>query len=286
MKAHIARALAAGYPANKLAELPLFVGLNEGRAYGKPDIERLDFTKPIRHSNFYNKQWRAATRAAGVPDSARFYDLRHAGISLHVNRLGKDDALSLPEIQERAGHASKVMTFDRYSHAPKRDTRPHPPRAVGRSHADADRWGGASARRPGRRDWLGLPGVEWIVIVAETADHLLDPLGAQPFRRFAPARPAARTPASHAWRMDVGDLLQDPQRAVPAVESGSGLAAEVGNPALRPPCVSVCSVDLLTYQRLMILRALQLQPRSGMRSAGRTDPIPFRLADSVWQSLV
>jgi integrase len=25
-------------------------------------------------------------------------------------------------IQERAGHASKVMTFARYSHAPKRDT--------------------------------------------------------------------------------------------------------------------------------------------------------------------
>ncbi|GAA1620844.1 hypothetical protein GCM10009789_87720 [Kribbella sancticallisti] len=122
VKAHSARALAAGYPANKLHELPLFVGLKEGRAYGRPDIERLDFTKPIRHSNFYNKYWRAATRAAGVPDSVRFYDLRHAGISLHVNRLGKDDALSLPEIQERAGHASKVMTFDRYSHAPKRDT--------------------------------------------------------------------------------------------------------------------------------------------------------------------
>ncbi|MFG1628986.1 hypothetical protein [Kribbella sp. NPDC049227] len=52
----------------------------------------------------------------------RFYDLRHAGISPHVNRLGRDDALSLPEIQERAGHASKVMTLDRYSHAPKRDT--------------------------------------------------------------------------------------------------------------------------------------------------------------------
>ncbi|MFF0264671.1 hypothetical protein [Kribbella sp. NPDC004536] len=151
VKAHIASALAAGYPANKLHELPLFVGLKEGRAYGKPDIERLDFVhqdcdengepvgqpyaKTIRHSNFYNKHWRAATRAAGVPDSVRFYDLRRAGISLHVNRLGKDDALSLPEIQERAGDASKVMTFDRYSHAPKRDTDrvparcpPHAPR--------------------------------------------------------------------------------------------------------------------------------------------------------------
>lgn len=298
MKAHIARALAAGYPANKLHELPLFVGLKEGRAYGKPDIERLDFVhqdhnetgepvgqpyaKPIRHSNFYNKYWRAATRAAGVPDSVRFYDLRHAGISLHVNRLGKDDALSLPEIQERAGHASKVMTFDRYSHAPKRDT-DRIRRALSAARPPHRRVGGICESSETARLVSDL---HEVVIVAESADHLLGPFGAQPLRRFTPASPAARTTAPHAWPVKVGKVPQNLHRTIPALQSGGSLTAEVGNSALCAPRVLVSSVDLLAYQCLVILCALQLQLRSGMSPAGRADLIPFRLTNSVGQSLV
>lgn len=101
--------------------LPLFVGVGVGRAYGRPDIDRLDFTKPMRHGNFYAKHWKAAVRAARLPDTIRFYDLRHAHISWNVQQLGQPGALTLKEIQERAGHSSAIMTLDRYAHSPVGD---------------------------------------------------------------------------------------------------------------------------------------------------------------------
>ena len=51
----------------------------------------------------------------------RFYELRHAGISRHVDRIGQDGALTLKEIQERAGHGSATMTLDRYARSSRRD---------------------------------------------------------------------------------------------------------------------------------------------------------------------
>jgi integrase len=47
--------------------------------------------------------------------------LRHAGISRHVDRIGQDGALTLKEIQERAGHGSATMTLDRYARSSRRD---------------------------------------------------------------------------------------------------------------------------------------------------------------------
>lgn len=43
----------------------------------------------------------------------RFYDLRHTHASLMLD----SGVLSIKEIQERLGHASSVMTMDRYWHS-------------------------------------------------------------------------------------------------------------------------------------------------------------------------
>jgi integrase len=102
-------------------DLPLFVGVGEGRAHGRTDLNRLDYSRAFQHGVFYRNHWRAACDAAGVPATVTFYDLRHFHISANVAALGKDGALTLAEIQQRAGHASKVMTLDRYSHTKKLD---------------------------------------------------------------------------------------------------------------------------------------------------------------------
>lgn len=101
--------------------LPLFVGLGVGGRTALPDIERLDFSKPMRYSSFNKRHWRKARKLAGVPASVRFYDLRHADVSRHVDRLGQEGAFTLKEIQERYGHSSAVMTLDRYAHSGKPD---------------------------------------------------------------------------------------------------------------------------------------------------------------------
>jgi integrase len=125
---HCARAQAffAAHPehADPGDDLPLFVGvtpLGKGhhRKTAKPDIERLDFSTPARHKVFYAAHWKAALKAAGLPGNTRFYDLRHLHITAHVDRLGQPGALTLKEIQERVGHSTAVMTFDRYSHTSK-----------------------------------------------------------------------------------------------------------------------------------------------------------------------
>jgi integrase len=100
--------------------LPLFVGLAVGGRTNLPDVDRLDYSKPMRYSSFYKRHWRKATKAAGLPP-IRFYDLRHADVSRHVDRIGQDGAFTLKEIQERYGHSSAVMTLDRYAHTGKPD---------------------------------------------------------------------------------------------------------------------------------------------------------------------
>lgn len=85
-----------------------------------PDLDRLDYSKPMRYSAFNKRHWRAAVVAAGLPP-VRFYDLRHAHASLLVDRLGQPGALTLKEVQERLGHSSAVMTLDRYAHAGQQD---------------------------------------------------------------------------------------------------------------------------------------------------------------------
>ncbi|GAB3812057.1 Arm DNA-binding domain-containing protein [Kribbella italica] len=104
-----------------LGKLPLFVGLKTGRANKKGILERLDYSKPIRHSLVVAKYFKPALKAAGLPSSVRFYDLRHARISQLVDAIGQPDALTLKEVQDLAGHASSVMTLDRYAHTKRPD---------------------------------------------------------------------------------------------------------------------------------------------------------------------
>lgn len=100
--------------------LPLFVGCGVGGRTTDSVLDRLDFSKSMRYSAFNKRYWRKALKTAGVPP-IRFYDLRHADVSRHVDRIGQDGAFTLKEIQERYGHASAVMTLDRYAHAGKPD---------------------------------------------------------------------------------------------------------------------------------------------------------------------
>lgn len=106
------------FPGN---ELPLFVGLRTGRAFGKADAARLDYSKPLADAVFRKRYWRPALSAAGVPATVRPYDLRHFHASSLVGRLGAEGALTLKEIQNRLGHASAAMTLDRYARTPRAD---------------------------------------------------------------------------------------------------------------------------------------------------------------------
>ncbi|KAA1423196.1 tyrosine-type recombinase/integrase [Nocardioides antri] len=101
-------------------DLPLFVGSAVGGAHDRALVDRLDYSKPLRYSSLNGRIWRNALKEAGVPH-IRFYELRHAGISRHVDRIGQGGALTLKEIQERAGHGSATMTLDRYARSAKPD---------------------------------------------------------------------------------------------------------------------------------------------------------------------
>ncbi|MGD9958138.1 tyrosine-type recombinase/integrase [Nocardioides sp.] len=92
--------------------LPLFVGTMTGRLNEKSSLERLDYSKPMRHSGFYKRYWRKATKAAGLPDTVRVYDLRH----FHASTL-LDAGMTAKDVQERLGHANPTMTLDRYWHS-------------------------------------------------------------------------------------------------------------------------------------------------------------------------
>jgi integrase len=61
--------------------------------------------------NRLSEQWRAWARAAGLPDSARFHDLRHSYASMLIA-----EGASVKLVQELMGHASASTTLDTYSH--------------------------------------------------------------------------------------------------------------------------------------------------------------------------
>jgi len=101
-------------------DLPLFAGVERRRRAnpGQPsELERFNFSRPMRHKTFYSRHWKRAVKAAGLPETLRFYDLRHLHASMLVDRLGQPGALTLKEVQDRLGHASAVMTLDRYAHS-------------------------------------------------------------------------------------------------------------------------------------------------------------------------
>ena len=66
---------------------------------------------PIRRSSFFQRVWRPALKAAGLPRDTHFHALRHYYASLLI-RHGE----SIKTVQARLGHASATETLDTYSH--------------------------------------------------------------------------------------------------------------------------------------------------------------------------
>jgi integrase len=79
----------------------------------EPDPDGLVFTSetggPLRQSNFRNRHWVRAVRAAGL-DGFRFHDLRHV-----AGTLATVSGATIREVQARLGHASPAAAY-RYQH--------------------------------------------------------------------------------------------------------------------------------------------------------------------------
>ena len=67
--------------------------------------------EPLRRSNIYYRTWRPAIQAAGLQPAPRFHDLRHSHVAMLIAA-----GVPVKAIQDRLGHASIVMTMDRYGH--------------------------------------------------------------------------------------------------------------------------------------------------------------------------
>lgn len=66
--------------------------------------------RPLRR-NFYRRHFKPAAAAAGLPDALRFHDLRHTCAAMLIAQGAHPK-----EIQERLGHSTIRLTFDRYGH--------------------------------------------------------------------------------------------------------------------------------------------------------------------------
>lgn len=66
---------------------------------------------PMRRSNFRRRAWTPALVATGLNLALRFHDLRHTAVALAIAQGAHPKA-----IQERMGHSSITVTFDRYGH--------------------------------------------------------------------------------------------------------------------------------------------------------------------------
>lgn len=66
---------------------------------------------PLRHHNFSVRQFADASVEAKMPEGLRFHDLRHTCVGLLIAQ-----GAHAKEIQERLGHSTIRLTFDRYGH--------------------------------------------------------------------------------------------------------------------------------------------------------------------------
>jgi integrase len=66
---------------------------------------------PLRHTNFYDRYYKPAVVAAGLPSRTRFHDLRHTYAALLI-AAGANPLT----IKQRMGHSSITVTMDRYGH--------------------------------------------------------------------------------------------------------------------------------------------------------------------------
>jgi integrase len=83
-----------------------------GRPHGGDDLV---FTAPLggplRESKFVPGYFKPAARAAGLPATLRFYDLRHTAASLLIR-----EGASVKAVQKQLGHATASITLDTYGH--------------------------------------------------------------------------------------------------------------------------------------------------------------------------
>jgi integrase len=107
VKTHEARTVRL--PRSLVAEL---AELLANQAHGADDLV---FTAPmggpLRATKFVPNYFKPALRAAGLPDSIRFYDLRHTCASLLIR-----EGTSIKGVQKQMGHATAAMTLDVYGH--------------------------------------------------------------------------------------------------------------------------------------------------------------------------
>jgi integrase len=66
---------------------------------------------PLRHANFYRREWRPALERAGLDPGLRIHDLRHTSVALAIAARAHPK-----EIQELCGHASIGTTLNVYGH--------------------------------------------------------------------------------------------------------------------------------------------------------------------------
>jgi integrase len=82
------------------------------RLHGRDDLV---FTAPLggplRESKFVPGYFKPAARAAGLPPTLRFYDLRHTTASLLIR-----EGASVKAVQKQLGHATASITLDTYGH--------------------------------------------------------------------------------------------------------------------------------------------------------------------------
>lgn len=76
-----------------------------GRVFSSPEGVAL------RRRNFYRREYKPALLAAGLDPRMRFHDLRHTCAALLIGQ-----GAHAKEIQERLGHSTIRLTFDRYGH--------------------------------------------------------------------------------------------------------------------------------------------------------------------------
>lgn len=67
--------------------------------------------KFLRKSNFERRVWKPIRKAAGIPESVTFHDLRHTSASMLIRAN-----VHAKVIQERLGHSSIKLTMDNYGH--------------------------------------------------------------------------------------------------------------------------------------------------------------------------
>lgn len=102
--------------ARRTVSLPRFLAEMLGEHVGRhPAQDDLVFSSaqglPLRRRLFYRRHYKPAVTLAGLDERLRFHDLRHTCAALLIAQ-----GAHAKEIQERLGHSTIRLTFDRYGH--------------------------------------------------------------------------------------------------------------------------------------------------------------------------